>query len=112
MIRGAVNGINGLINGINSVTGVVGIPAIPTFTAPQIPLLANGGIVRTAGSVIVGEKGAEMLTLPKGAQVTPLNKTTNTSNNVFNITINGDGKSVDAIINELVPKLKLALSNL
>ena len=112
MIRGAVSGINGLINGINAVTGAVGIPAIPTFTAPQIPLLANGGIVRTPGSVIVGEKGAEMLTLPKGAQVTPLNKTTNTNNNVFYITVNADGKPVDAIVNELVPKLKLALANL
>ena len=57
MIRGAVNGINGLINGINKVTGAVGIPAIPTFTAPQIPMLAQGGLIRTAGSVIVGEKG-------------------------------------------------------
>ncbi len=112
MIRGAVNGINGLINGINNVTGAVGIPAIPTFTAPQIPLLANGGIIRTAGSVIVGEKGPEMLTLQKGAQVTPLNKTTNTNNNEFNIYINADGKSVDTIVNELVPKLKLALANL
>ena len=112
MIRGAVSGINGLINGINNVTGAVGIPAIPTFTAPQIPLLANGGIVRTPGSVIVGEKGPEMLTLQKGAQVTPLNKTTNTNNNVFYITVNADGKPVDAIVNELVPKLKLALANL
>ena len=61
MIRGAVSGVNGLINGINSVTGAVGIPAIPTFTAPQIPMLANGGLIRTAGTVIVGEKGPEML---------------------------------------------------
>lgn len=112
MIRGAVGGLNGLINGINNVTGAVGIPAIPTFTAPQIPMLANGGILRTAGSVIVGERGAEMLTLPKGAQVTPLNKTTNTNNNVFYITVNADGKTVDTIVNELVPKLKLALANL
>ncbi|MGN0181027.1 MAG: phage tail tape measure protein, partial [Candidatus Ornithomonoglobus sp.] len=75
MIRGAVSGINGLINGINKVTGVVGIPAIPTFTAPQIPLLAKGGNIQTAGAVIVGENGPEMLELPKGARVTPLSKT-------------------------------------
>ena len=56
MIRGAVSGVNGLINGINSVTGAVGIPAIPTFTAPQIPMLANGGMIRTAGTVIVMER--------------------------------------------------------
>ncbi|MGM9936398.1 MAG: hypothetical protein ACI38A_03550, partial [Candidatus Ornithomonoglobus sp.] len=75
MISGAVSGINALINGVNKVTGVVGIPAIPTFNAPQIPLLAKGGNIQTAGAVIVGEKGPEMLELPKGARVTPLSKT-------------------------------------
>lgn len=112
MIRGAVNGVNGLINGINKVTGAVGIPAIPTFTAPQIPMLANGGLIRKPGSVIVGEKGAEMLTLPKGAQVSPINKTTTRTENHFDIKIYADGKSTDEIIGELVPRLKLALSNL
>ena len=113
MIRGAVSGVNGLINGINSVTGAVGIPAIPTFTAPQIPMLAQGGMIRTAGSVIVGEKGAELLTLPRGAQVTPLARTSATrTTNHFDIKIYADGKSVDEIIDELIPKLKLALANL
>lgn len=113
MIRGAVSGVNGLINGINKITGVVGIPAIPTFTAPQIPLLAKGGIIQTGGSVIVGEKGPEMLTLPKGAQVTPLvNKPMPKAENHFYINIFADGKSVDEIVDELMPKLKFALSNL
>ena len=62
---------------------------------------------------IVGEKGPEMLTLPRGAQVTPLAKTTATKNtNHFDIRIYADGKSVDEIIDELIPKLKLALANL
>ena len=112
MIRGAVNGINGLISGINKVTGAVGIPAIPTFTAPQIPLLAQGGLIRTAGSVIVGEKGPEMLSLPQGAKVTPIDKTTKKTENKFFINIYGGGKSAEDIVNELIPKLKLALENL
>ena len=113
MIRGAVSGVNGLINGINKVTGAVGIPAIPTFTAPQIPLLAKGGTIRTDGTVIVGEKGPEMLTLPRGAQVTPLaQKAPQKAENHFNINIYADGKSVEDIIDELMPKLKFALSNL
>ena len=113
MIRGAVSGVNALINGINKVTGAVGIPAIPTFTAPQIPLLAKGGVIQSVGSVIVGEKGPEMLTLPKGAKVTPLaNKTAQKSENHFVINIFADGKSIDEIIDELMPKLKFALSNL
>ena len=112
MIRGAVSGVNGLINGINKVTGSVGIPAIPTFTAPQIPMLAQGGLIRTAGSVIVGEKGPEMLSLPQGAKVTPIDKTTKKTENKFFINIYGGGKSAEDIVNELIPKLKLALENL
>lgn len=111
MIRGAVSGVNGLINGINSVTGAVGIPAIPTFTAPQIPMLANGGMIRTAGTVIVGEKGPEMLSLPRGAKVSPIDKSKR-SENKFYINIYADGKSADEIVDELVPKLKLALDNM
>jgi len=110
---GAVSGVNGLINGVNKVTGAVGIPAIPTFTAPQIPMLATGGVIRTRGTVIVGEKGPEMLSLPRGAQVTPLaNKPMQKTENHFHISIYADGKSVEDIIDELIPKLKLALSNL
>ena len=74
LIRGFVGGINGLINGVNTVTGAIGIPAIPTFTAPQIPMLAKGGDIVTSGRVLVGERGAEYLDLPKGARVTPLDK--------------------------------------
>ena len=113
MISGAVGGINALIKGVNKVTGAVGIPAIPTFNAPQIPLLAKGGVTRTDGMAIVGEKGPELLSLQRGAQVTPLvNRGIQKSENQFNINIYADGKSVDDIINELIPKLKLALSNL
>lgn len=111
MIRGAVSGVNGLIKGINSVTGAVGIPAIPTFTAPQIPMLANGGLIRTAGTVIVGEKGPEMLSLPRGAKVSPIDNSKR-SENKFYINIYADGKSADEIVDELVPKLKLALDNM
>ena len=98
-------------NGINSVTGAVGIPAIPTFTAPQIPMLASGGLIRTSGTVIVGEKGPEMLSLPRGAKVSPIDKSRR-SENKFYINIYADGKSADEIVDELVPKLKLALDNM
>ena len=89
----------------------VGIPAIPTFTAPQIPMLANGGLIRTAGTVIVGEKGPEILSLPSGAKVSPIDKSRR-SENKFYINIYADGKSADEIVDELVPKLKLALDNM
>lgn len=38
----------------------------------RIPYLANGGTLISGGSVIVGEAGPELLTLPSGATVTPL----------------------------------------
>ena len=38
----------------------------------NIPLLAKGGFVTGEGQAIVGEAGAELLTLPKGATVQPL----------------------------------------
>lgn len=94
------------------VTGVVGIPAIPTFTAPQIPMLAQGGLIRTAGSVIVGEKGPELLNLPQGAKVTPIDKSSKRTDNHFTINIYADGKSTEEIVDDLVPKLKFALANL
>lgn len=37
-----------------------------------IPGLAGGGTINRAGSVMVGERGPEMLSLPRGAQVNPL----------------------------------------
>lgn len=37
-----------------------------------IPGLATGGIVSAGGLTMVGEKGPELLSLPRGAQVTPL----------------------------------------
>jgi hypothetical protein len=46
--------------------GPIPIPSI------HIPGLQHGGVVRQAGPVIVGEAGPEVLTLPRGAQVSPM----------------------------------------
>jgi len=112
LISGYVGGINGLINGVNAVSGALGIPAIPNLPVPQIPMLASGGLIQRAGSVMVGERGAEILNLPRGASVTPLDKAGCTTENHINININGTNLSVDEIVGELVPRLKLALANM
>jgi hypothetical protein len=39
---------------------------------PQIPYMAKGGSIAQAGQAVVGDAGPELLTLPRGAQVTPL----------------------------------------
>ena len=71
ILKAAVNTlsstINGLISGINKIS--VGGHSV---NIPLIPMLANGGIL-TEGTAIVGEAGAEMLSISNGqAMVQPL----------------------------------------
>ena len=84
MISGVTSGINSVINTLNKlqidvpdwVTEATGMSSfgfnISTVSAPQIPYLAKGGTAIEGGSAIVGEAGAELINLPKGASVTPL----------------------------------------
>lgn len=101
LINGLISGINWLINGLNTVS--ITIPdwvpeiggnsfgiSLPYIS--EIPYLAKGGILEQ-GSAIVGEAGAELLTVASGkAIVQPLtNNTTNsssigTTNNYYNST--------------------------
>lgn len=76
--RAAINWIIGRWNSIS-----FGIPRIDTpfgsfgggtFRVPQIPYMATGGIIERAGMAVVGEAGPELLSLPRGAQVTPLSR--------------------------------------
>ena len=76
-INWIIKGINTLIEGLNKIeppqwiqdlTGVTGV------NIKTIPLLAEGGNIEAAGRVIVGERGPEMLDIPRGAKVTPLDQ--------------------------------------
>ena len=78
LLNMAISGINSLINGFNSIGfdmpdwlgGGSWHPSIPNI--PKIPLLASGGIL-TQGTAVVGEAGAELLTVSNGqAMVQPL----------------------------------------
>lgn len=98
-IRGIASGINTVIRALNSlkinvpswVTTLTGVSSfgfnIPEVNAPQIPLLAKGGEVTQEGTAIVGEQGAELLQLPRGAKVTPLDREGDHVVNI-NITVN------------------------
>jgi phage-related protein len=112
LISKFLGGINGLIDGVNSISGAIGIPAIPHIPIPQIPMLWQGGEILKGGRVIVGERGAEVLDLPTGARVTPLDRASNTTQNTITMNIYVSGNTADEVINEIVPKLKLALANL
>lgn len=102
IIRGPINGIIGLVNsairGINSLSVTIPswVPIVGGQTwgldIPTIPMLAKGGVIRSGGTVMVGERGPELLSLPTGAQVTPLNRQDALPKS------GGDGKLADTII--------------
>ena len=84
LISGITAGVNGVIGALNKlkidvpdwVTDLTGVTTfgfnLSTVSAPQIPLLEDGGNAIEAGKAIVGEAGAELIDLPQGARVTPL----------------------------------------
>lgn len=84
VVRGPLNGIIGLVNnairGLNSLKVTIPdwVPIVGGQTwglsIPTIPMLAKGGVIRSGGTVLVGERGPEFLDLPRGAQVTPLDR--------------------------------------
>lgn len=79
--RGAVN--IGIINPINSMIRLLNLIHVDLpdwmgggtigFNISEIPQLAKGGKALTSGTALVGEEGPELLNLPQGASVTPLN---------------------------------------
>lgn len=71
LINGIVRPLNDLIDGVNGVTSVVGDAIGISLSIPSIPMLAKGGTITGSGSVIVGERGPELLNLPRGASVDP-----------------------------------------
>lgn len=85
LVSGVVTGINTVIKAMNKLSfdipdWVPGLGGkkfgfnLEELTAPQIPLLAEGGTLTGSGSVIVGEAGPELLSLPQGASVNPLSE--------------------------------------
>ena len=67
--------LNGAIDGFNAIQIPDWVPGVGGMglNIPKIPKLANGGIVDEPGVVMVGERGPELLNLPSGASVSPLN---------------------------------------
>ena len=74
--------------GASNLSGAVGIGKVPAF--------ASGVTNFVGGAALVGERGAELVTLPRGANVIPANQTRNILNSggnktyTFNITNAGD----------------------
>lgn len=94
-IKGAINfiikGINAFIRGLNKIKIPDWVPGVggKGLNIKEIPLLAEGGEITQKGHAIVGEAGPELLELPQGAKVKPLDNNkgvaTTEVNNNFNI---------------------------
>jgi flagellin-like hook-associated protein FlgL len=92
ILNSMVDGLNVWIRRINDIVdklpGRFGIPKID-----DIPRLAAGGMITQSGSAIVGERGPELVSLPRGASVAPLKG--GGAGMTINLTINGDVNGFD-----------------
>lgn len=123
----SVRGINGLIRGINNISSKVGIPAIPELKAPQLSLLANGGILTRAtlfgfsgrSALVGGEAGAEAV-LPLSTFWRQLEKFTLrreaaggvVNNNNIYVTVQSNGDDDETLANKVARRIVKILENM
>lgn len=83
----AVDIINKAIRGLNIINPFQDVSYVPKVSIPQ---LAEGGTAVTGGTAWVGEDGPELVDLPTGASVIPLDKMS--GGRPFNVTMMLDGR--------------------
>jgi TP901 family phage tail tape measure protein len=77
VVKSAINGIIGLINSAigfingNMIDAANKLPGVSFPHIPRIPYLAAGGDITRAGMAVVGDQGAEVVSLPAGTRVFP-----------------------------------------
>jgi len=101
--------------GANAAGAIAGIGSTATALAAAgaakmvsgIAGLAEGGTLTTSGSVLVGERGAEILNLPRGASVVPLDRATSggSGETIINIELNNVRMSSQDDIRELAGQI-------
>ena len=87
--------VNKLIDGVNALT--------PKWSGiPDIPHMAKGGLIGRGGLALVGERGPELVNLPKGARVHP-----NGSNggNTINVNVSGRVGASDSELRDIAKKI-------
>lgn len=80
------------VNKLNSITAVSRVSAIKA----KIPGMAQGGIVQSTGPVVVGERGPQIVQLPKNTRVR--------NNNQYN-QINNNNNKTNLLLNTVISKL-------
>jgi TP901 family phage tail tape measure protein len=103
--------------GSNAVPASAGIAQTHALTrALSIPGLQGGGDVLQRGSVLVGERGPEILNLPRGARVAPLTNTASGGSRIeVNVEINNPVVTGDEMAEEfgnmIAAKVATAINN-
>lgn len=116
--KGAMNGVIGIINagisGINTMKAPDWVPGIggKSPKIPKIPKLAKGTNSFGGGLAMVGERGPELVHLPRGSQVTPHNESARmlrggyAAGDTFAPVINVTIESRSGGVKESVPDIK------
>lgn len=108
--------INFILTGFNNITSKV--PFMKNIKIPSIPQFANGTNYAPGGLSLVGEKGAELVNLPRGSQVINNNNTSRILNNSkgasnVNVTINVNGtQDTSNFVQKVKTPLKRELENI
>ena len=72
--------------------------------------LATGGIAGKSGTWLVGEKGPELVSLPRGAKVTPNHQIRNTGGNTIHVHVSGRVGASDQEIRDIARKVGAQIS--
>ncbi|HBQ85287.1 MAG TPA: hypothetical protein DD811_02230 [Syntrophomonas sp.] len=120
-MNGVIGIINAGISGINTMKAPDWVPGIggKSPKIPKIPKLAKGTNSFGGGLAMVGERGPELVHLPRGSQVTPHNESARmlrsayTGSNTFapqiNISIEGGSGSVKESMPDIKREVEKAL---
>ena len=89
-IKSASDGWSNFVNKIeNSIKSISGKKSMLNPLGIHIPGFAAGVQNFGGGLAVVGERGPELVNLPRGSSVIPNNQINQTSNSNINITLNG-----------------------
>jgi hypothetical protein len=85
-VRRVIDVLRLFLQMLNPITAALTL--LETFTGIDVPGIrgfAAGGVQRAPGTAVVGDRGPELVSLPAGAQVSPMGASRSTT---FNVTAN------------------------
>ena len=96
LINGVIDGLNAMIDGLNSIKIEIpdwvpllggkefgiNIPIIGKWAPLEVPQYADGTMYHPGGLAVVGERGPELVNLPRGSQVYPTGTAAGTTQHI------------------------------